>query len=524
MLEVEYKGTERFTRLSTLEVVAGILRGEIEKDTLARRCDPDWSSLREEVEQSPTGDANIPSTHQTVEELVDLDECALLSDWLLIEVQRFYTANSGRKPETSGDSPAPGNLVADLNLLGEPLGLHRLCKRIAQLAEWKWPSSELQFRVMFLRAWLHELVGETSKARDYYEAYLQLVDKNCSQIKHTKDPLQQRFELQIEPALTLLALNNFAVLNLRTGGLLHLAANPKSVPLKIIVRLTLQRLLPGACLSLMNLVDLAWRHKVATGDDAVFEAIGTRLFSEALLLRKLLYGEQIFTPAAKQPATSSDPASNPPAEPKKESKPAIVNKPQPKLAAAHNYWVPLITNICTIKDDMKKALGQAAEANTDQKSVATPAPAGQPNEVDSAKILKLEESLDRAWRAFILIGAKLAHRGTAEVETEIVKELELWPSQTSLLFAAPPPKFVALDDWEATAARHLRYAEAVSVLYPRDLGAVASNVSAETGTAKPQKVSSPARPQGSELEVKVRQMFENGNFDAAERYLDQGGE
>jgi hypothetical protein len=529
MLEVEYKGTERFTRLSQLEVVDGILRGEINHDSPARRSNPDWAN-RDTTTYVPL----------TVEALLDSQEQAILSDRLLQEIHRFYSAsNTGlalvpsmaskaaaQKTE-SPESVSPAvALAADvsnssLKAVAEPLGLHRMHACAVRLAKWKWTDLKIKLRILFLQAWLTELVGDLPAAREHYKTYLQCISEKSEKLVQRKDKLQAQLDLDIEPQLTVLALNNLAVLSLRESGLHQI--RPQN--LQMIIRLALQRLLPGACLSMLNLLDLAWQYRNATGDATVFDAMSARILSEYQILDNLFTGKQPKAKSKDQSETSQQP--EPPSKSEdKDQDDSHHSKPDWRLKAAVECWINVIKNIRELQPKKTKPAseGDPSGQQSAQKSTSQPQAfqkKSEPNAtVDTAAAEeKRIERLSQAWLAFIKSGMSIAYFTAATTHVKIIDELKLWPTQTNLLFKAPPATTPTIDDRSALLARHASYAEAVAILYPRDLE-VSPTQSTRTQTAAGPidvKESSPA-----DLEAKVRALFESGQFEAARRLLRKG--
>ncbi len=512
MLEVEYKGTERYTRLSQPEVVDGILRGRIDDSSRARRPNPDWTN--KELTFVAAG---------TVFELLNSQERAILSDRLLSEVHRFYTAsNTGlallpkaankaaqARAIAQGDVPA-----AQPPLLStEPVGLHRLHECAERLAKWKWPDVKLELRVLFLRAWLTELTGDVHRAREYYELYLKRLTELCGKLADKKDPLQAQLEFTLEPNLNLLAINNFAVLSLEAAGLQQF----RPQHLRMIARLAIQRLLPGACLSLLNLHDLAWEHRDATGDDTVCESIRNVILNEYALVAKMFLGSK----GKEQPPKDS--AKGPSSTANESAKNNEEVKPDDRYRAAAHHWMVLHTiRERTVKLAKEQEAREKKGAEKSGAATATPAAeqANSKKTTEPAKAAKpLDEELENRWRQFSRIAGDIAYRSSSSEQAKIIEELQLWPSHTMLLFKAPPSRYVKVDELSAVLARHAGYAEAVKILYPRDLDAVASQQPRAPQPTGP-IAANPLSP--DDFEARVRAMIDSGDLDAAERALDDG--
>jgi hypothetical protein len=153
------------------------------------------------------------------------------------------------------------------------LGLPVLEQRVADLAQWDLvqpAGRHLALRLKWLAAWLAELLGRVEVALARYRDFLGL--------RPRRD----------EPQLTLLARNNEAVLRLRQGDLSGL---PR------LARVALAEELPGACFSLLNVVNVAstqgW---LATVDDLLVPVLNR------------------FGPAAELYWLGRPPAADPPAD------------------------------------------------------------------------------------------------------------------------------------------------------------------------------------------------------------------
>jgi hypothetical protein len=103
--------------------------------------------------------------------------------------------------------------------------------------------------VLWLSAWLAELLGRDAEA---IKRYGEFIDDCTSRYRRdaSSDIPTERLDAPLEQAeLLILARNNRAVLRLRQGRLTWLDD---------LVEAALRDFLPGACLSLLNLVDMAW--------------------------------------------------------------------------------------------------------------------------------------------------------------------------------------------------------------------------------------------------------------------------
>lgn len=128
-----------------------------------------------------------------------------------------------------------GQLGAIYEGVPDGLDLPSLERRVAELAGWVLTGPgerRIRLRLMWLSAWLADLMGHDDEALRRYDAFLRLEPRGD------------------EPQLCLLARNNAAVLNLRRGSL---------VGLSDLVHAAVVSRLPGACFSLLNLVIRTWK-------------------------------------------------------------------------------------------------------------------------------------------------------------------------------------------------------------------------------------------------------------------------
>ncbi len=517
MLEVESNESERFERLSQNDVVDRMLAGTIKAGTRARRSDPDWSP-RPKVER--TAETQPLLVHQSVSELISAQESALLSDRLLQELHAAYQAADAH---TSGGTPSfRGN--------GKSLGIYGLQKSLIRLTVWSWPALEIELRVLWLHAWVHELTGDHQRARDGYDDYLKRISELSTKAGIRADALQNQIELNTEANLTLLAINNRAVLGLQLSGL----AKPDPLSLNNIIRIAIQQLVPGACLSVANILDLAWWHHVTTGETHVLALVRKLILKEYLYLESLYQGQAKpkAAPADKgsaqdnrqEPATTKGPKGNrnevatalPKGSPAKELGDDGAEKDE-RYAAALIHWKAL-RNIHQLTEQAKKA-GSAAAGNKGAAKASSAKSKAPPSLAPPTKQPTPEQRIEEEWRKFVRQAAELAHCAGSNL-TAVSKELRLWPPTSNLLFKAPPPLSGAVDNLAAILARHATYAEAVSIVYPRDLAARA--IRPENAPGKPTAGETKSRPQAADLESRFRELLNRGDVEGARILLEDG--
>ncbi len=340
MLQLRVQETWRHIEPTIL--VGLILRGKVGKRTTAR-------------------DASQSNREHALEELLGTEHFKLLSQRLLAEVHAAFK-----------------NDVDE-----ESLGLDLLERRVSDLQKWKLargPSKLLRLRMAWLWAWLAELLDREADAAKRYDHFIQQFAKLIASEGG-----------ESERALLLLATTNRAVLLLRQGDMTHLGD---------LVEAALREILPGACLSLVNIINRAWNR-------GVFLAIADVIAD------------------------------------------CLAGLPPPML----DLWLPL-------------TVGPSGPPTQKQAAAGEHAAAGERTVADIKKSV-LEALNDRRNRlGFVWKLMEIAAHVTDEKVREADGELHLWPTDPRHLVVAP-------HEGPATTLRsfqrHGPYAEAVSLLFDRDI-------------------------------------------------------
>jgi hypothetical protein len=337
---------------------AGVWR-PVEPDVLADAI------LRRRVRRaSPARDAARSRREGRLEDLLGAEELKAVSVGLLAEVRGAMTGHD------------------------RALGFDALQRRLDQLRRWRfvqYSGRTVRRQVLWLSAWLAELLGRDAEA---IKRYGEFIDDCTSRYRRdaSSDIPTERLDAPLEQAeLLILARNNRAVLRLRQGRLTWLDD---------LVEAALRDFLPGACLSLLNLVDMAWNR-------------GRTDVVRPNLVRCLLRLDE----------------------------------------KTRTHWLPGLR-------PQAAAVGAGGEPSSGAATEETIATA-------------LNDA--NAWRSLMF-----SLRGLAVyVATDEPDELQLWTAEPSLLVEGARFGSEAPGAWD----RHRRYAEAVSLLYRRDVFALVSHPS-----------------------------------------------
>lgn len=366
-----------FRLVDHVAVVDGMLNKTLKPDTMA--C--------------PSHDRN---TQANLNELLGTPHYKWLSHRLLEEVKRIY-APSPIQTVHAGDSHR---------------GLDEFADQIDHLiCEWNWSQSEeCGLRLRFLAAWIAELRGLTEDAKHRYEGFLKEAESATAAYdrrrrkSHGRPDGKIRLDAHralplcpVEPQLCMMAYNNHSVITLLEED----ARSGYSKAIQRIACLAVWHLLPGACLNLLNLIDLAWEDVCQGGPPGrlyKLEKAVARAFNELVADRYEKMG------------------------------------PQQRLRFSHGEAAR----------KWKRALNAT--------SLPTRKPFGTARANEGQR------------RAFIYALAETAQK--IRTGKNVTSEVVLWPHRRRPLMKGPPDTSDVVDWLEE---RHAHYAEAISLLYPRDM-------------------------------------------------------
>jgi hypothetical protein len=151
---LEIRRENNWELVDTEDLVIKILDGEFEKDTPSRIF----------------GDQQV---EKPLQDYLDHLHCIILSELLLDRIHALY------------------------DISPKSVSIDELLSKAKQLCEWKWNVPGIESRLVFVCGWLSEVKKEYKQSIDYYNRYLNSITR--------------------EPLLTILALNNRGVLNIRLG-------------------------------------------------------------------------------------------------------------------------------------------------------------------------------------------------------------------------------------------------------------------------------------------------------------------
>lgn len=487
MLQIEVQPKSgRFESLDPLSLVNAILRGRADRNTPARK-----SILSQAGERVESGSLN---------ELMDRQYYDTLSDRLLEEVHRIYEpAKVHRVLDHDGTAASTGQASTDAMPRGPDAeaessldecdsvpdsgtqedrrrrGVNSLSQRVDDLCKWTWKACPgLGLRLRWLSAWLSELRGRDDEAIERYKGFLDCVDDIESPSDYDDSPLPLSLR---EPQLSLLAYNNRSVLILRQSA--KQSSEQYTEAMKRIVYLAIWHMLPGACLSLMNVINMAWCRR----DPSLVEHVDQAVADAFNALRDYFNKKEEENIEKLQNRSAWE----------------ELAKMDPFFESTH-YWITVFGNEKLPKRPFGRSLDPVTKG--------------------TARRYRFEEYLKQQ---SLFIKSYEEDRVTRQqVPVDVRKELVLWETGANLLVKGTPERGPHLPIEE----RHQRYAEAATLLYPRDVSDSLED-SDGPGTERDSSgdpVQSP--PPGDSMAGapedpldEVTKLIESGNLDTAEERI-----
>ena len=492
MLAVEIEpGSNQFEPCMPTEIVDLVFSGQVSQATRAR------SDLNFQINEN--GEEISPP--KPLAALFEPSHFDGLSRRLLKEVHRIYgeartvladflvrkdseTSEQDRDGSSDADprsatNPAMAQSDSATNpsqVNGRAMGLEQLEHRVVDLTNWDWGGCpELGLRIHWLAAWLAELRNRPHVAIDRYDRFLRSAGRAdiLSPDRGTEKTRLERIENGGQrDRLELLAINNRAVLLLRQ---IHRRSDEEINPaIYDLVELAMFDHLPGACLSLLNLMNTSWERSGRGARNDTLTEIDSAI---SLWFNSLLHHNQRFLKRTRRGRDAAVAKTWIDAMNKRRD-PFPIESSVPKKENP-DLWI-------SEEDDSD---GVASEAQPQ---------AVMGNSQDSTA--QVPFASDNARRRFCNDLAKIAHKVQGGENANVLEELELWPTQLFRLLKAPPSP----DNVRSLIERHFVYSEAVSLLYPRDI------LGATTGQSN--TVLS-AGPRDDETLKELRALVENGSLD-----------